>query len=65
MSVIGIVLSSCNIHDPEHWEAVSVILTQDLILITEDFFSWLLTCRDQDLGVRHRSGVDTLDNLVS
>ena len=42
-----------------------MILTSDLILVTEDFFSWLLTCRDKKLDVRHQRRVETLENLVS
>ena len=44
---------------------MSLILTSDLIFVTEDFFSWLLTGRESSLEVRHQKRVETLENLVS
>ena len=59
------ILVSSESYSLEGWEVVSVILTSDLILVTEDFFSWLLTSRDKKLDVRHQRRVETLENLVS
>ena len=49
---------------PERWEAVSVVLTTELLIVTEAVFPWLLTSKHRPLTVRHVHRLDTLENLV-
>lgn len=49
---------------PERWEAVSVVLTTELLIVTEAVFPWLLTSKHRPLAVRHVHRLDTLENLV-
>ena len=49
---------------PERWEAVSVVLTTELLIVTEAVFPWLLTSKHRPLIVRHVHRLDTLENLV-
>ena len=49
---------------PERWEAVSVVLTTELLIVTEAVFPWLLTSKHRPLTVRHVHRLETLENLV-
>ena len=48
----------------ERWEAVSVVLTTELLIVTEAVFPWLLTSKHRPLTVRHVHRLETLENLV-
>ena len=47
------------------WQRVSVIFSASSIIVTEDFFYWLFTCKHRQLAVKHQVRIETLENLVS
>ena len=40
-------------------------MTEENLFITEDFFSWLLTCKNRDLQIKSYQNLESLSNLVS
>ena len=40
-------------------------MTEENLFITEDFFSWLLTCKNRDLQIKSYQKLESLSNLVS
>ena len=40
-------------------------MTEENLFITEDFFSWLLTCKNKDLQIKSYQKLESLSNLVS
>ena len=40
-------------------------MTEENLFITEDFFSWLLTCKNRDLQFKSYQKLESLSNLVS
>ena len=47
------------------WQRATVIISSPFILVTEDFFSWLFTCKHRKLSVKHKVRIETLENMVS
>ena len=40
-------------------------MTEENLFIIEDFFSWLLTCKNRDLQIKSYQKLESLSNLVS
>eukprot|EP00092_Neocalanus_flemingeri_P010449 GFUD01011260.1.p1 GENE.GFUD01011260.1~~GFUD01011260.1.p1 ORF type:complete len:1434 (+),score=529.61 GFUD01011260.1:103-4404(+) len=48
----------------DEWERVSIIVTPSHIVVAQDFFHWLFTCKDKQLQIIGKEKIENLNNLA-